>query len=182
MHAVRDEHHARVAGCEGLCDERGVQPCLVGTVTVTPTLAAGGSATNTVPAEGTFHVDARATTRAEQDALHQRMAALTPVLPGAALTVDGGPNRPPREASQAAHLLALARATAADLGLGHIRALSVGGASDGNITAGIGVPTLDGLGAVGAHAHAEGEYAIIAEMPRRSALVAGLTARLLPPA
>ncbi|WP_460066022.1 M20/M25/M40 family metallo-hydrolase [Streptomyces sp. YKOK-I1] len=150
-----------------------------GGVTVTPTLAAAGTTSNTVPAEGRFHVDARATTRAEQDALHARMTALTRVLPGAEVTVEGGPNRPPMEAGQATHLLDLARATASDLGLGDIRAVSVGGASDGNLTAGIGIPTLDGLGAVGAHAHAEGEYTVIAEMPRRSALVAGLIACLL---
>jgi glutamate carboxypeptidase len=153
-----------------------------GGLTVTPTLAAAGTTTNTVPAEGYFHVDARATTRAEQDALHARMAALSPVLPNARITVEPGPNRPPMEAGQAAHLLDLARITARDLGLGDIRAVSVGGASDGNFTAGIGIPTLDGLGAVGAHPHAEGEYAIIAEMPRRAALVAGLVTRLLRPA
>ncbi|WP_256960523.1 MULTISPECIES: M20/M25/M40 family metallo-hydrolase [Streptomyces] len=152
-----------------------------GGLTVTPTLAAAGTTTNTVPAEAHFHVDARATTRAEQDALHARMAALSPVLPSASVTVEGGPNRPPMEAGQALPLLDLARLAARDLGLGDIRAVGVGGASDGNFTAGIGIPTLDGLGAVGAHAHAEGEYAVIAEMPRRAALVAGLVARLLPP-
>nr|WP_179382436.1 M20/M25/M40 family metallo-hydrolase [Streptomyces sp. SA15] len=133
-----------------------------------------------MPAKAHFHVDARATTRAEQDALRARMTALSPVLSGARVTVEGGPNRPPMEARQTDHLLALARATAQDLALGDIRAVRVGGASDGNFTAGIGIPTLDGLGAVGAHAHAEGEYAVIAEMPRRAALVAGLVAHLLP--
>src|SRR5882757_8353619 len=137
-----------------------------GELTVTPTLAAAGTTSNTVPSAGWFQVDARAPTRAEQDALHVRMTALTPVTPGAEVTVEGGPNRPPMEPAQAASLLELARATASDLGLGGIRAVTVGGASDGNFTAGIGIPTLDGLGAVGAHAHAEGEYAVIAEMPR----------------
>ncbi|MFI7241818.1 M20/M25/M40 family metallo-hydrolase [Streptomyces qinglanensis] len=153
-----------------------------GGLTVTPTLATAGTTANTVPAEACFHVDARATTRAEQDVLHTRMTALSPVLPGARVTVEGGPNRPPMESNQAAHLLDLARATARDLALGSIRAVHVGGASDGNFTAGIGIPTLDGLGAVGAYAHAEGEYAVIAELPRRAALVAGLIARLLPSA
>jgi glutamate carboxypeptidase len=152
-----------------------------GELTVTPTLGAAGTTSNTVPAAGYFHVDARAATRVQQDALHVRMTALTPVLPGAEVTVEGGPNRPPMEPGQAAGLLALARATASDLGLGDLHAVTVGGGSDGNFTAAIGTPTLDGLGAVGAHAHAEGEYAVIAEMPRRAALVAGLTARLLTP-
>ncbi|MFF8430680.1 M20/M25/M40 family metallo-hydrolase [Streptomyces sp. NPDC016566] len=148
-------------------------------LTVTPTLAVAGTTANTVPAEAYFHVDARARTRAEQDALHVRMSTLTPVLPGAEVTVEGGPNRPPMEPGQAAKLMDMAYATAMDLGLGDLRGVSVGGASDGNITAGIGIPTLDGLGAVGGHAHADGEYAVITEMPRRSALVAGLTAHLM---
>ncbi|TVZ76751.1 M20/M25/M40 family metallo-hydrolase [Streptomyces sp. BK340] len=148
-------------------------------LTVTPTLAAAGTTANTVPAEAYFHVDVRARTRAEQDALHTRMSTLTPVLPRAEVTVEGGPNRPPMEPGQSAKLMDMARTTAMDLGLGAVHAVSVGGASDGNITAGIGIPTLDGLGAVGGHAHADGEYALITEMPRRSALVAGLTARLL---
>lgn len=147
-----------------------------GGVTVTPTLASAGTTTNTVPAEASFHVDVRATTLAEQNALHTRITTLTPVLAGATISVDGGPNRPPMEAAQANRLLALARETATDLHLGDIAATTVGGASDGNFTAGIGIPTLDGLGAVGAKAHAEGEYVIIAEMPRRAALVAGIAA------
>jgi glutamate carboxypeptidase len=98
--------------------------------------------------------------------------------------VGQGPNRPPMEPAQAATLLEPARATAADLGLGDLglgdlHAVTVGGGSDGNFTDAIGTPTLDGLGAVGAHAHAED--AVIAELPRRAALVAGLTARLLTP-
>lgn len=151
-----------------------------GGLTVTPTLAAAGTTANTVPSAGHFHVDVRAPTRAEQDGLHARMTALTPVLPGARISVEGGPTRPPMEPEQAAPLLALARAAAESLGLGAVRAVTVGGVSDGNFTAAIGIPTLDGLGAVGAHAHAEGEYAVIPEMPRRAALLAGLATRLLP--
>jgi glutamate carboxypeptidase len=190
QYAVRIHGRAAHAGLE---PENGVNALLelaaqvravasfgFGGLTVTPTLATAGTTADTVPAEAHFHVDARATTRAEQDALHARMTALSPVLSGARVTVEGGPNRPPMEARQADHLLSLARATAQDLALGDIRAVRVGGASDGNFTAGIGIPTLDGLGAVGAHAHAEGEYAVIAEMPRRAALVAGLVAYLLP--
>ncbi|MFF5523115.1 M20/M25/M40 family metallo-hydrolase [Streptomyces coeruleorubidus] len=150
-----------------------------GALTVTPTLATAGTTANTVPAEGHFHVDARANTRGEQEFLHARITTLTATRPRAEVAVEGGPIRPPMETAQAAPLLAAARAAAADLGFGDIGAVSVGGASDGNLTAGIGIPTLDGLGAVGAHAHAEGEYVEIAELPKRAALVAELVTWLL---
>jgi glutamate carboxypeptidase len=151
-----------------------------GTLTVTPTVAAAGTTANTVPAEAHVQVDARAATVDDQESLHARMIGLTARREGARVTVEGGPNRPPMEAGQGAALLRLARTVAADLGIGELAAVSVGGGSDGNFTAGIGIPTLDGLGAVGAHAHAEGEYAGISEMPRRAALVATLIG-LLPP-
>jgi glutamate carboxypeptidase len=151
-----------------------------GELTVTPTVAAAGTTSNTVPAQASFVVDARAATRAQQDDLHTRMTDLNPVLPGARVAVDGGPTSPPMEAAQARPLLTLARQVAADLGIGELRAVSVGGGSDGNFTAAIGVPTLDGLGAVGGHAHAEREHVVIAAMPRRAALLAGVIDRLVP--
>jgi glutamate carboxypeptidase len=150
-----------------------------GDLTVTPTLAHAGTTTNTVPAEALVHVDVRAATTADQHAVHARMLGLAPYRSGAAVEVSGGPNRPPMEPAQGADLLRRAQVAARELGLGDIPAVSVGGASDGNFTAAIGIPTLDGLGAVGAHAHADGEYAEIAEMPRRAALVAALTEALL---
>lgn len=145
---------------------------------VTPTVAHAGTTTNTVPARATLDVDVRATTVAEQRRVHEQMRALAPALDGAAVRADGGPNRPPMEPEQAAELFGVAVEVAADLGLPQPRGVSVGGASDGNFTAGIGVPTLDGLGAVGDHAHAEGEYAEIAAMPERAALVAGIITRV----
>jgi len=150
-----------------------------GELTVTPTLAHAGTTTNTVPAEALVHVDVRVPTKADQQAVHERMRGLTPYRPGATVEVMGGPNRPPMEPEQSADLLRKAREAASALGLGDIPAVSVGGASDGNFTAAIGIPTLDGLGAVGAHAHADGEFAQVAEMPRRAALVASLTEALL---
>lgn len=147
--------------------------------TVTPTLAAAGTAVNTVPARATLHVDVRAASPEEQSRVEAEMKALRPVLDGARLVVSGGPNRPPLPASASAALFERAQRLAASLGLGPLEGCEVGGGSDGNFTAGVGTPTLDGLGPVGDGAHAEGEHVLVAAMPERSALVASLTADLL---
>jgi glutamate carboxypeptidase len=147
--------------------------------TVTPTLLRAGTTTNTVPATGGFAVDVRARTRAEQDRVDAAMRALGPVLPGATLTVTGGPNRAPLEGSASAALFERALRLAASLGLPPLAGASVGGGSDGNITAGVGVPTLDGLGASGGGAHADDEHVLVGELPGRTALVAALVAELL---
>lgn len=150
----------------------------VGT-TVTPTAARAGTTTNTVPAEGSFSVDVRVRTLAEQDRVDAAMRALVPVQPGAVVEVSGGPNRPPFEESSAAALFARARALAAELGLPELTEAGVGGASDGNFTAGVGTPTLDGLGAVGGGAHAAHEHVLLAAVPGRTALLARLVEDLL---
>jgi glutamate carboxypeptidase len=142
--------------------------------TVTPTVSHAGTTTNTVPAAGSFAVDVRVRTAAEQDRVDLAMRALRPVLPGATLEILGGPNRPPLEMSASMPLFERARALAPDL-----THASVGGASDGNFTAGVGTPTLDGLGAVGGGAHAEDEHVLVDELPRRTALLAALVADLL---
>ena len=146
--------------------------------TVTPTLVAGGTTANTVPARAVLSIDVRALLPEEQQRVDEEMRALTPVVPGTAVTVRGGPNRPPLGEPMADDLYRLAVDLAADLGIGPIGKVTVGGGSDGNFTAGVGVPTLDGLGAVGDHAHGEGEYVEIAAMPERAALVAALVAKL----
>jgi glutamate carboxypeptidase len=150
----------------------------VGT-TVTPTASRAGTTTNTVPAEGSFSVDVRVRTLEEQDRVDTAMHALRAVLPGAALEVTGGPNRPPLEASASAALFERASALAVRLGLPALTGAAVGGASDGNFTAGVGTPTLDGLGAVGGGAHADDEHVVVDELPGRTALVAALVADLL---
>jgi glutamate carboxypeptidase len=147
--------------------------------TVTPTRLRAGTTTNTVPAEGSFAVDVRVRTTAEQDRVDKAMHALTPVLPGARLTVTGGPNRAPLEESASAALFGRAQRLAVSLGLPPLTGVAVGGASDGNFTAGIGVPTLDGLGASGGGAHADDEHVLVDELPGRTALVAALLADLL---
>ncbi|MFJ6550131.1 M20/M25/M40 family metallo-hydrolase [Microbacterium sp. NPDC091676] len=138
---------------------------------VTPTLLAAGTTTNTVPATAEFAVDVRAWTVAEQERVDAALRALTPRLAGATVRIEGGPNRPPLEAALSAELFARASAIAASAGLTPFDGVAVGGASDGNFTAGIGVPTLDGLGAVGGGAHAEDEHVIVALIPERLLLL-----------
>ncbi|GAA4739692.1 M20 family metallopeptidase [Nocardioides endophyticus] len=150
----------------------------VGT-TVTPTASRAGTTTNTVPAAGSFSVDVRVRTIEEQDRVDAAMRALCPVLPGAVLEVTGGPNRPPLEASASAALFDRASTLAVRLGLPAPTSASVGGASDGNFTAGVGTPTLDGLGAVGGGAHADDEHVLVDELPDRTALLTALVADLL---
>ncbi|MEO9322041.1 M20 family metallopeptidase [Nocardioides sp. C4-1] len=149
--------------------------------TVTPTALRSGTTTNTVPAAGSFSVDVRARTSAEQDRVHRAMLALRPVLPGASVTVTGGPNRPPLDAAASVDLFARATEVAMRLGLPAPSSASVGGASDGNFCAGVGTPTLDGLGAVGGGAHADDEHVVVDELPGRTALLAALVADLLAP-
>ncbi|HVU72020.1 MAG TPA: M20/M25/M40 family metallo-hydrolase [Mycobacteriales bacterium] len=145
----------------------------VGT-TVTPTTVAAGTTTNTVPAAATVTVDVRATSTAEQERIDTALRALDPGVDGVTLTVGGGINRRPLEAARSAELFALAQREAVALGLGRLGGVAVGGGSDGNFTAGIGIPTLDGLGAVGDHAHGEGEFVDIAALAPRTALLAAL--------
>jgi glutamate carboxypeptidase len=147
--------------------------------TVTPTVIAAGRTLNTVPDDGAFDVDVRVWDDAEQRRVDAAMRALRPVTTGATLEVTGGPNRPALSAASSAALFERARALAAGLGLPSLARAAVGGASDGNFTAGAGTPTLDGLGAVGGGAHADHEHVLVAELPGRAALLAALVHDLL---
>lgn len=147
--------------------------------TVTPTVLAGGTTTNTVPERASVAVDVRAWTRDELDRVDRGIRALAPVLPQAVLAVDGGVNRYPLLAPVALPLLELAQAAAKDLGLPPPEGAHAPGASDANFTGALGVPTLDGLGAVGGGAHARGEYIDVTQLPDRAALLATLVERLL---
>ena len=93
--------------------------------------------------------------------------------------MHGGIDRPALEETASAALLDVARRVAENLGLPELQARAVGGASDGNLTAAAGAPTLDGLGAVGDGAHAEHEWVSVPAMAERAALVAGLLGQLL---
>ncbi|MBJ3809342.1 M20 family metallopeptidase [Streptomyces flavofungini] len=145
---------------------------------VTPTVMRAGSASNTVPAQAELSVDVRVPTAAAQEAVDRLIKNLEPQLPGAHLQIDGGPNRPPLDPDASRKLFALAAGQAAQLGLDPLRQTAVGGASDGNYTAGVGCPTLDGLGAVGDGAHADHEHVITATMPERARLLAHLVGAL----
>ncbi|GAA2348755.1 M20 family metallopeptidase [Dactylosporangium salmoneum] len=149
--------------------------------TVTPTVMASGTTRNTVPDAGDLQVDVRVATLAEQDRVDAAMRTLRPVTPGARLELAGGPNRPPMQDSSSAELFARAARLHADLGLGTLAGVAVGGGSDGNLTAGVGTPTLDGLGAVGGGAHADDEHVSVEHLPQRAALLAELVRKLLTP-
>jgi glutamate carboxypeptidase len=147
--------------------------------TVTPTALSSGTVANTVPAAGAFSVDVRMWDTDEQARVHAAMSLLLPAVPDAVLEISGGPNRPPLAASSSAALFSLASSIAAELGLAPLESASVGGASDGNFTAGVGTPTLDGLGAVGGGAHADHEHVLVGALPGRAALLAALIDDLL---
>ncbi|MEU9175656.1 M20 family metallopeptidase [Streptomyces sp. NPDC048550] len=137
--------------------------------TVTPTVASAGTLDNVVPAEATVIVDVRVESADEKERIESAFAALAPHLEDARITVHGSIGRPPMPESAAAGLFAVARQL-----LPGLEGRSVGGGSDGNFTAALGVPTLDGLGAVGGGAHADHEYVVIEAMAERANLVAGL--------
>lgn len=147
--------------------------------TVTPTRLEAGTTANTVPGSARFDVDVRVWGAAEQHRVHAALHGLRPELPGADVEVKGGPNRPPLPATASKDLFDRARRLADDLGVGPLTSVAVGGASDGNFTAGVGTPTLDGLGAVGGGAHADDEHVLVAELPKRTRLLTALVAELL---
>lgn len=149
--------------------------------TVTPTVASAGTATNTVPAAASMRVDVRAWEKAELDRVHRRLGELSATLPGASVTVSGSINRLPMEPASSRALLALARRIAERAGLEDVAEAAVGGASDANFTAALGVPTLDGLGPDGDGAHAQHEWADLGSLGRRALLVAGLLDALADP-
>ena len=138
---------------------------------VSVTVVNGGTASNVIPASATAQVDVRFLTRDEFERVAGAMTALQPVLPGAGLSVTTGHARPPmeRDAVMIANF-GQARALAAQLGM-DLTEDGSGGGSDGNITAGLGAPTLDGLGPMGEGAHAAHEQVVISSMPGRAALL-----------
>jgi glutamate carboxypeptidase len=149
--------------------------------TVTPTVMRAGTTTNTVPDYAEVVVDARATTIAEQERVDEQIRALGSRVDGAEVEVTGGVNRPPMERSSSELLFDRAQRVAAAMNIGHLTGEEVGGASDGNFTAAAGIPTLDGMGACGAGAHAEHEHALVEHIAPRTALLAGLIAAHLDP-
>jgi glutamate carboxypeptidase len=140
----------------------------------------GGSRANVVAAEARAVIDARAPSRAGAEGVESALRGLRATRPGTRLTISGGFDRPPMERSAAvAELFTRAADIAAALGV-ELREGSAGGGSDGNFTAALGVPTLDGLGAIGDGAHATHEHVHLPSLPWRAALVAGLITSLKP--
>jgi glutamate carboxypeptidase len=143
-------------------------------ITVSVGLIEGGSALNVVPAQASAKVDVRFWTPEDGERVVAAIRGLTPATAGARIEVGGGINRPPMPRSEKnVALYEHARALAAELGFDLIDTV-VGGGSDGNFTAAMGVPTLDGLGVDGAGAHAEHEHIVIDDIPRRAALLTRL--------
>ena len=141
-------------------------------------LVTGGTRANVVAEEARATIDARAVTIADATEIERVIKGLTPQLPGAGLRVTGGFDRPPLERGPGVvKLLEIARSVAAEMGL-ELAEGAAGGGSDGNFTAALGVPTLDGLGAIGDGAHALHEHVVIDALVPRAALIAGVLDRL----
>jgi len=142
--------------------------------TLGPNVIRGGTVSNVVAEEAWVEIDLRAWTLEEARRVEEGLKALRPLLPGAKLALSGGLNRPPMEPTpESLALFQKARAIGESLGLS-LRPGRVGGGSDGNFTAALGVPTLDGLGLFGGDAHQRTEYVVVPEIPRRAALLAEL--------
>jgi glutamate carboxypeptidase len=143
-------------------------------MTVNVGVISGGTRVNVVPAEACAEVDARVARLADAKIIERKMRSLKPVNRKCKLEISGGLNRPPMERTAGvAALFARAQALGREIGW-KIEETAVGGGSDGNFTSALGIPTLDGLGAVGEGAHATHESIVVEAIPRRAALIAAL--------
>jgi glutamate carboxypeptidase len=134
----------------------------------------GGTTPNVVPARASAEIDVRVASQVEESRIIAALRALEPGMEGTRLNITGSFNRPPMERTAAiAALFHQAREIGRGLGL-ELSEGSTGGGSDGNFTAALGVPTLDGLGARGGGAHADDEHVILASLPERAELLYGL--------
>jgi glutamate carboxypeptidase len=147
-------------------------------ITVNATVVETGKFTNVIPAAAVARADVRVARFSDVRALNKKLHALKPILKGARLEITGGVNRPPLERTAAVvRLFRHAQQLAQEMGF-PLGETSTGGGSDGNFTAALGIPTLDGLGAVGEGAHSPTENIIIRALPQRAALIAALLATL----
>jgi glutamate carboxypeptidase len=143
-------------------------------VTVNPGIVRGGTRTNVIAAEAVAEIDVRIQKASQARGLDRKLRALRARDKRCKLIVEGGINRMPMERTPGvAALYKRAKGIAQQIGW-KLDEAAVGGGSDGNFTAGIGVPTLDGMGGVGAGAHAVHEHIVISELPRRALLLAGM--------
>jgi glutamate carboxypeptidase len=147
-------------------------------ITVQATVVEGGTASNVVPERARAAVDIRFSRVADAVRIERELRGLRPILRGARVQVRVGRMRPPLERSAGVRgLFSVARGLMREMGLS-LGEAATGGGSDGNFTAALGVPTLDGLGAVGDGAHSLREHVVAREMGVRAALIAGLLAEL----
>jgi glutamate carboxypeptidase len=147
-------------------------------ITVQATVVAGGTVSNVIPASARAELDIRYSRMADAATLQRQLRRLRPILKGARVEVRGERNRPPLERTAATRaLFRQAQSLMRDMGL-PLGEAATGGGSDGNLTAALGVPTLDGLGAVGDGPHSPREHVVIRALPERAALIAGLLASL----
>ena len=144
-------------------------------VTINAGTVEGGTRTNVIPECARAVLDLRALHVSDVRRLDRRLHSLRPVHRGARIEVTGGFNRAPLERKMSATLFARAESLATKMGLS-LGECTAGGGSDGNFTAALGIPTLDGLGAVGDGAHSSHEHVLINTMPARAALLASLLA------
>jgi glutamate carboxypeptidase len=157
-------------------------------ITLNVGVIGGGTKSNVVPAEAWAEIDLRVARRADGPRMEKRFAALKPTpKSGTTITIEGGINRPPMERTRGTvQLFKKAQALAAELGHDFLpdpaaptpalREAATGGASDGNFTSALGIPTLDGMGAVGEGAHATHESVLIDHLAPRTALLAAMLA------
>ena len=147
-------------------------------ITVNPGVISGGTRSNVVAADARMEIDVRVVRVRDAEAIDRKLRAIRPVDKRCTVQVEGGLNRPPMERTKAiAELFAQAQEIGAKLGL-MIEESATGGGSDGNFTAALDVPTLDGLGGVGEGAHAPNESILVNRMADRIALLAGLLSDL----
>ena len=144
-------------------------------VTINAGIVEGGTRTNVIPERARAILDLRALRLADMRSLERRLHGLRPIHRGATVEMSGGFNRPPLERRMSVELFGRAKALAKQMGLS-LGECTAGGGSDGNFTAALGIPTLDGLGAVGDGAHSSNEHILIRAMPERAALLATLLA------
>jgi glutamate carboxypeptidase len=146
-------------------------------VTINADIVEGGSRTNVIADYAKATLDLRAWRASDMRGLESRLHSLKPIHRRAKLEITGGFDRPPLERKYSAELFTRAQALAKQLGL-RIGEAAAGGGSDGNFTGALGVPTLDGLGAVGDGAHSVKEHIFVKAMPQRAALLAALLATI----
>lgn len=146
---------------------------------VTPTMAAAGTAINTVTEDASMWFDVRTRTLGEQNRIDQEIRKLQPRITEAEVWVEGGVAQPPLPAEASAELKRISAESARELGLGELDYMSVGGAADVCRFAAAGVGAIDGFGAVGGDDHSDREWIYLSSLPRQAALAAGVIRHLL---